>query len=61
MSLFPWCVNTQMDGVKKRELILPNLLRFATEHDMCLLLVTHDVSCRCPLSIGGDWVSVTDT
>eukprot|EP00656_Telonema_subtile_P029043 TRINITY_DN3191_c0_g1_i6.p1 TRINITY_DN3191_c0_g1~~TRINITY_DN3191_c0_g1_i6.p1 ORF type:complete len:693 (-),score=164.64 TRINITY_DN3191_c0_g1_i6:115-2193(-) len=33
----------QMDSVKKREVILPKLLRFVRAHGMTLILVTHEV------------------
>lgn len=43
-------LSMQMDGVKKRENILPNLLKFAREKNVCLIVVTHDVS-RIALSL----------
>ena len=38
----------QMDAIKKRELIMPRLLKFVRDHNMTLILVSHEVP-RCPL------------
>mmetsp|Transcript_25917 Transcript_25917/g.36673 ORF Transcript_25917/g.36673 Transcript_25917/m.36673 type:complete len:107 (+) Transcript_25917:789-1109(+) len=34
---------SQMDAIKKREHILPNLLNFVKEHNMTLIIVSHDL------------------
>ena len=32
----------QMDGFKKREIILPRLFEFVKQHNMTLILISHD-------------------
>ena len=38
-----------MDPIKKRECIVPALMRWVAERGCCLVLVTHDVRLMCPL------------
>ena len=39
----------QMDALKKREQIFPSLFRFVKEHNMTLILISHDVPLVCKL------------
>jgi len=40
---------SKMDGIKKRELILPRLFQFVRKYNMTLILISHDLSTVCPL------------
>ena len=47
----------QMDGIKKRELIFPALMKYVKEHHQTLIIVTHDLPFVCPLV---DWIYVME-
>jgi ABC-type multidrug transport system fused ATPase/permease subunit len=40
---------SQMDTIKKREFILPNVLSFVNRHNMTLIVISHDVATVSPL------------